>query len=108
MGSSPLFAALDLLFRRYNITTVDELAIILRQDGNGAADYLTSSDNRQAAYKKWSSRQRSQPSANDASTQASVQATAAGTAIGSQLDSRSIGHCSTDHRHHGHGGRGHR
>ena len=49
MGSSPLFAALDLLFRRYNITTVDELAILLRQDGNGAADYITGSDNRQAA-----------------------------------------------------------
>ena len=75
MGSSPLFAAPDLLFRRCNITTtVDELAIILRQDGNGAADYLMGSDNRQAAYKKWSSRQRSQPSANDASTQASEQA----------------------------------
>ena len=54
MGSSPLFAALDLLFRRYNITTVNELAILLRQDGNGngAADHLTGSNNRQAAYKK--------------------------------------------------------
>ena len=96
MGSSLLFAALDLLFRRHNITTVDELAILLRQDGNGAADYITGSDNRQAAYKKWSSRQRSQPSANDASTQASVQATAVGTAIGSQLDSRSIAAQTTD------------
>ena len=96
MGSSPLFAALDLLFRRYNITTVDELAILLRQDGNGAADYITGSDNRQAAYKKCASRQRSQPSANDASTQASVQATAVGTAIGSQLDSRSIAAQTTD------------
>ena len=55
MDSSPLIAGLELLFRRYNITTVDELAMSLRQDGNGVADYITSSDNRQAAYKRWSS-----------------------------------------------------
>ena len=78
MDSSPLIAGLELLFRRYNITTVDELAMLLRQDGNGVADYITSSDNRQAAYKRWSSWQQSQPSANNASTaQASVQATTA-------------------------------
>ena len=52
MDSSPLIAGLELLFRRYNITTVDELAMLLRQDGNGVADYITSSDNRQAAYKQ--------------------------------------------------------
>ena len=32
MDSSPLIAGLELLFRRYNITTVDELAMLLRQD----------------------------------------------------------------------------
>ena len=96
MDSSPLIAGLELLFRRYNITTVDELAMLLRQDGNGVADYITSSDNRQAAYKRWSSWQRSQPSANDASTQASVQATTVGTAIDIQLDSRSVAAQTTD------------
>ena len=91
MDSSPLIAGLELLFRRYNITTVDELAMLLRQDGNGVADYITSSENRQAVYKRWSSWQQSQPSANNASTaQASVQATTVGTAIGIQLDSRSV------------------
>ena len=91
MDSSPLIAGLELLFRRYNITTVDELAMLLRQDGNGVADYITSSEKRQAVYKRWSSWQQSQPSANNASTaQASVQATTVGTAIGIQLDSRSV------------------
>ena len=65
--------------------------MLLRQDGNGVADYITSSENRQAVYKRWSSWQQSQPSANNASTaQASVQATTVGTAIGIQLDSRSV------------------
>ena len=92
MDSSPLIAGLELLFRRYNITTVDELAMLLRQDGNGVADYITSSENRQAVYKRWSSWQQSQPSANNASTaQASVQATTVGTAIGIQLNSWTAG-----------------
>ena len=91
MDSSPLIAGLELLFRRYNITTGDELAMLLRQDGKGVADYITNSENRQAVYKRWSSWQQSQPSANNASTaQASVQATTVGTAIGIQLDSRSV------------------